>query len=300
MIITNQFNLPQTLVDACKRDHTLQPNEYRVTSLLNGIREILLTRRHDHEIEVDVSEMIWAIFGRAVHSIFERQASPDYFKEERLYCEFGDYTLSGQFDEYHIDGMELNDFKVSSIYKVKLGEFDDWRKQQLIYAYLLMRHSIPVCRGKVTALLRDWTPYKARQDKDCPPLQVYIKEFAFNEQDIHDIEAFIEITFAEIDRWKNEPDDSLPVCTPEQRWYRDEKYAVMKEGNKRASRLCESEQDAEKWIEENGKKGNKYRVDLRPGDNIKCMDYCKARQFCSFYHENVADKAMETESAVPF
>ena len=59
MIITNNLNLPQPLVDMAQSEYKLKPNEYRVTSLLKGIRETILERRHQDEIEQDVSDMIW-------------------------------------------------------------------------------------------------------------------------------------------------------------------------------------------------------------------------------------------------
>jgi len=62
MIITNKHGLPQALVDVVAgRDYTPKPGHYTVTTLLKGIREIFLTRRHYHDIEVDVSDMIWSI-----------------------------------------------------------------------------------------------------------------------------------------------------------------------------------------------------------------------------------------------
>ena len=61
-----------------KRDYKFEPNEYRVTQLLKGIRETILERRHYHEIEQDVSDMIWLLFGTAVHSIIEHHKEADH------------------------------------------------------------------------------------------------------------------------------------------------------------------------------------------------------------------------------
>ncbi len=305
MIITNKFNLPDALVAAVGGKYEQAENEYRVTSLLNGVRETLLTRRHDHEIEVDVSEMIWAIFGTAVHDIFRRQQSPNHFKEERLFLPVGDFILSGQFDEYYIDGQELNDFKVSSIWKIVNGNFEDWEKQQMIYTYLLMRHGIHPQKAKITALLRDWTPYKARQDQKIPQSQIYIHPITFTAQDIQDVEGFIEERFKVIEAHLNTPDNGLPICTDAERWYSDEKFAVMNGGNKRATKLCDSHNEAEAWIATanaeragGGKKPNDYFIMQRRGVNKKCLDYCHAKNFCNYYLEEVADEMQE--AAIPF
>jgi len=299
MIITNKHGLPQALVDVvASRDYTPRPGHYTVTTLLKGVREIFLTRRHYHEIEIDVSDMIWSIFGTAVHNIFAGKENPDYLKEERLHLPVGDYVLSGQFDEYHIEGMELNDFKVTSVWKVKMGDFDDWLKQQLMYAYLLMRHSIPTTNGKVTAILRDWRygEHLRMKHEGYPARQVYVKKFALKEQDIHDIEGFIEAKFAEIDYYKDTPDNDLPICTPEERWYHGEKYAVMGNKRKSAFRLLDNYDDAEAWIEENGK--GDY-IQRRPGTSIKCERYCDAKKFCNYYLTEVAEPE-DLEEAIPF
>lgn len=294
MIITNNYDLPQALVDVVTaRDYTPKDGHYTVTTLLKGVREIHLTRRHYHEIEVDVSEMIWSIFGTAVHNIFAGKENPDYFKEERLHLPVGDYMLSGQFDEYHIDGMELNDFKVTSVWQVINKNFDDWQKQGLMYAYLLMRHGIPTTIAKITAMLRDWRYSEMKRNKDYPERQVYVKKFVLKEQEIHDIEGFIEAKFAEIDRYIDTPDDDLPVCTPEERWYRGEKHAVMGKNRKSAFRLLDTHEEAEAWMKENGK--GDY-IECRPGTNIKCERYCDASKFCNFYYSEVAPE----EAAVPF
>ena len=42
MIITNKLNLPESFVNMAKQDYIFADNEYRVTSLLKGIRETIL------------------------------------------------------------------------------------------------------------------------------------------------------------------------------------------------------------------------------------------------------------------
>ena len=64
MIITNNLKLPAPFVNMAQRDYIYEPNEYRVTSLLKGVRETILERRHDAEIERDVSDMVWLFSAR--------------------------------------------------------------------------------------------------------------------------------------------------------------------------------------------------------------------------------------------
>ena len=71
MKITNKLNLPQPFVDAVTREYQYKDKQYSVTAILKDVREILLTRRHNDEIEQDVADMIWLIFGTAVHKVLE-------------------------------------------------------------------------------------------------------------------------------------------------------------------------------------------------------------------------------------
>lgn len=64
MKLTNELNLPQPFVDAATSDYQYTDKRYSVTSVLKGTREAILQRRHSEEIETDVSEMVWAIFGQ--------------------------------------------------------------------------------------------------------------------------------------------------------------------------------------------------------------------------------------------
>ena len=134
MIITNKLNLPESFVNMAKQDYIFADNEYRVTSLLKGIRETILERRHFNEIEQDVSDMIWLLFG-TVHGILEHQQEGDNeIKEERIKVTIGDYLLSGQFDLYNDETKTITDYKTCSVWKVIFGDYSDWRRQTLIYA----------------------------------------------------------------------------------------------------------------------------------------------------------------------
>lgn len=98
MIITNKLGLPAPLVSLAQEEYESAENEYRVTSLLRGVRETILEKRHRHEVERDVADMIWLLFGKAVHGILEQHAEQDdELKEMRIKVPVcgGLYILSG-------------------------------------------------------------------------------------------------------------------------------------------------------------------------------------------------------------
>jgi len=286
MIITNKLGLPKPLVDIAQSDYKYAPNEYRVTSLLKGIRETILERRHHSEIEQDVSDMIWLLFGTAVHSVLEKhQEGDNEIKEARLKIPIGDYTLSGQFDLYNAETKTVTDYKTCSVWKVIYGEYEDWRKQLLIYSYMLQSIGFPVEKAEIIALMKDHSKSQAKIKADYPKQPVRKITFTFTEKDFAEIESWLHQRFEEIAKAEKLPDDELPLCTPEERFNSGDKFAVMKKGRKTALRVLDSMEDAENWMATNG---GDY-IETRKGEDKKCQDYCSACEFCNYYKEVVAN-----------
>jgi hypothetical protein len=285
MIITNKLGLPKPLVDMAQSDYKYAPNEYRVTSLLKGIRETILERRHHDKIERDVSDMIWLLFGTAVHSVLEKHQEGDQeIKEARLKIPIGDYILSGQFDLYNAETKTITDYKTCSVWKVIYGEYEDWRRQLLIYAYMLQSIGFPVEKAEIIALMKDHSKSQAKIKADYPKQPVRKITFTFTEKDFAEIESWLHQRFEEIAKAEKLPDDELPLCTPEERFNSGDKFAVMKKGRKTAMRVLDSMEDAKYWMATNG---GDY-IETRKGEDKKCMDYCSACEFCNYYKEVVA------------
>ena len=283
MIITNELNLPQAFVQMAQRDeYETANNEYRVTSLLKGIRETELERRHSHEIKRDVSDMVWLLFGTATHSILERQKEGDReIKETRLKMKMDGIVLSGQFDLYNEEEERITDYKTASVWKIIYGNYEDWRRQLLIYAYMLRDAGFPVKRGRVVAFLKDHNKRDAKVKAGYPKLPVQPVDFTFSERDFQEIEVWLKEKVAEVKRARELPDDRLPLCTQEERFNSGDKYAVIKKGRKTALRVLDSKEEAEQWMASNG--GDS--IEIRPGEDKKCQDYCAAKEFCSYYKE---------------
>jgi len=93
MIITNNQGLPRALVEAVKRD-THKGADYSASALTKSPRALWLERRHGDEITKDASEMVWALFGSAVHAVLERADNEHRLTEEYLTAEIAGKTLS--------------------------------------------------------------------------------------------------------------------------------------------------------------------------------------------------------------
>ena len=279
MRITNIYNLPAPLVKMAQREYKCEPNEYRVTSLLKGVRETILERRYYDEIEKDVSEMIWLLFGTAVHGVLENQQSEENeITEQRLKVQIGDYILSGQFDLYNKDTGIITDYKTASVWKIIFGDYSDWRRQTLIYAYMLRQKGYNVKGAEIIAILKDHTKRDAKYKKDYPKLPVRKIEFWFTENDFAEIEQWLIKRFEEIAEAEKLPDNALPLCTAEERFNSD-KYAVMKKGRKTALRVFDDRKEAEDYLKNVG--GDE--IEIRLGEDKKCADYCNVNKFCEYY-----------------
>jgi len=69
------------------------------------------------------------------------------------------------------------------------------------------------------------------------------------------------------------------LCTAEERYNSGPRYAVMKKGRKTALRVLDTREAAEEWMATGG--GD--FIEERPGEDKKCLEYCAAAAFCSYY-----------------
>lgn len=287
MKITNKLVLPSPFVEAVSRDYQYKDKQYSVTALLKGVREAILQRRHNDEIEQDCSEMAWAIFGTAVHSILENaQEMADELKETKLITELPNgYKLSGVFDLYKESTATVIDYKTATVWKVIYNDWEDYRKQLLIYCWQLRQIGFEANSGEIVAFLKDHSKSKAKYDSSYPQQPIYIKHFDFTENDFKEIEAFIIDRFEIIEACENLTDDELPICTPVERWHKDDTYAVKKEGRKTAIKVCNSSEEAYAYIADNNL-DSKHYVEERLGADTKCEEYCSSCEYCSYWRQS--------------
>ena len=288
MKITNKMGLPKSFVEMATRDYEYKPKQYSVTSLLKGVRETILQRRYHHEIEEDVADMIWMLWGQAVHHILEQQPEEDCeLKEEYLKVHITDgYYLTGLFDLYNNEEGKVTDYKTASVWKVIHDDFKEWRKQLLIYCWMMRKSGFEANKGEVVAILKDHSKSKAERDKDYPQHPVFKKAWEFTDYEFEEIEEWILDKFLEIKKAEEMPDNELPICTPEERWAEPETFAVKKKGRKSALRVLNSYEDAEDWMQNTGK--GEY-IEHRPGKDKKCPNYCSVAEFCDYYQEQLRE-----------
>lgn len=284
MIIENKLELPEALVKAVSLDKHNGENEISATTLLKGVKEILITDRHWDELVADVSDNVWALFGTAIHALLEKE-SPDTFTEEKFWSKIGDWNVTGRVDCYDMSKEIIFDYKCTSAWKIVFKNFSDWEMQGKIYAWLLKQKGLNVKECRFIALLRDFSETESLRNADYPKCQIYVHRFEITEEDLAETEKFIKEKLEQLSAYKDTPDDSIPECSEEERWADKTKYAVMKEGRKTAVKVFEEKADAENMVKE---LGDKHYVEERKGKDKKCTRYCPCASFCHYFKEKYA------------
>lgn len=273
MIITNHSGLPQALVRAVENDdYTRGKADISVTGLLKPPRMVALERRHASELTEDVSDRIWALFGKCAHKILEESGTG--FKEHRLFTTCLGWVVSGQLDMMN-DG-RIEDWKITSSWSVKEGYKPEWEHQLNLYALLARSHGLAVNGLRIITILRDWSKLEARRNEDYPRSNCQVFDIPLWPED--KAQAYLE----ERVRLHQAAQTELPACSKEDRWAKDTTWAVMKHGAKRASKVFTEPLGAQRMASE---KGPEYMVDMRPGENTRCQSYCAAAPYCEQWKE---------------
>lgn len=287
MIVENPQELPEALVKAVSLEKHNGENELSATTLLKGVKEIMLTDRHWEELTTDVASNVWALFGTAIHALLERE-SPDTFTEEKFWSKIGDWNVTGRVDCYDMAQEIIFDYKCTSAWKIVFKNFSDWEMQGKIYAWLLKQKGLNVKECRFVAILRDWSATESLRNSDYPASQIYVHKFAITDEDLQQTETFIKEKLDLLTYYKEWKDDDIPECSEEERWADKTKYAVMKEGRKTAVKVCSEKEEADKLVEE---LGDKHYVEERKGKNKKCEGYCPCKDFCHFYKQCSAENS---------
>ena len=279
MKVTNRLHLPEAFVKAVSVERHNKSGCYSATTLNKGTKEIILQERHWDEFTVDAADSVWATFGTAVHAIMEKYEDGN-FHEEKFDIAVSKSRVTGVVDSYDMERGIINDWKTASVYKIMKGDFPDWYKQGMTYAWLLKQNGLDVRRCRFIALLKDHSMTKAKTDHTYPQSPVFVYEFEVTPEELEQAGERIVAKVKAIEAAETQADDDIEPCTAEERWADGEKWAVMKNGRKTAVRVFDTEIDAENCA---GELGNSHYVEHRPAVSRKCGDYCLCKDFCSFY-----------------
>jgi hypothetical protein len=194
MKLTNVHKIPETFVNVLKRPtYSKGKANLSATQLLNSPKIVALTKKFEEELEQDVSDMVWSIFGTAIHGVLEHGKDDNHIVEERLHAEVGGWNISGAVDLQIVTGenvISIRDYKTTSAWAV-MNEKIEWEQQLNIYAWLVERNKrVVVDSLGIVAIIRDWSRRDAAKNEDYP--QAPVKELPIKLWPYKEREEFIE------------------------------------------------------------------------------------------------------------
>lgn len=254
-------------------------SDFSVTELIKPPRITQLEKRYNDDIEVDCSDRLWSVFGSAVHNIFDKHSNDESKTEERFFVDILKKKVGGQVD--HFENNIISDYKVTSAYSILYGsKIAEWETQLNCYAYILTENGHTISELQIIAILRDWSRRDALLNENYPQIPIVvipIKLWSAEEQYEYLCNRVRLHTSCE-----KLKDSMLPECSKEERWQSPNKYAIMKEGGKRAVKVFDDFKSAEDWIELQNDK-NYLMIKKREGVATRCKDYCTCKNFCNQY-----------------
>ncbi len=290
MKYTNKYNIPNEIIRSLENDSYSDGGaDFSATGLLQPPRIRMLKKIHEPKITTDVSDRIWILLGQSVHNILERanENSKENLTEQRMFVDIDRYKISGQADTIAIEDKILKDYKVTSVWSVISALKDgkpEWEQQLNIYAYLYKQtFKQDISALNIIAIMRDWNKSGMLRNKDYPKCSVAVIPIPlWNEEEQLEFirERIDKHTDAEV-IW--DALGELPKCTPEERWAKPDKYAVMKKGRKSALRLLPTEEQAKEYIGDQD-----LSIEFRKGVSTRCEGYCEVSQFCNQYRESMS------------
>jgi len=271
MKITNKYGLPPAIYNSCSQVFDLTPKgTFRVSELTSPPQQYYLKRKHFSELTDDASSRLWALLGTAVHYVTEKHSPDGSLPEENLAVEFGGRIIKGRADLIH--GEELHDYKITSVWSYIFGDKPEWETQLNLYAWIANQTGHNITRLIVYAILRDWQTSKSH-DADYP--EIPFAEIGIPMWSRGKVEAWLMDKIMEFEAETPRP------CTPEERWEKPTKYAVMKKGQKKAVKLFDNAEDATTMAYNTT---NLY-IEERHGSRIRCESYCIVKDFCPQYKD---------------
>ena len=276
MILTNKHNLPEVLANFARaKRYDRGDASFSITQLINSPRIVAYEKRYAEQIEQDLSDLMFSLLGNAVHAVLDSYSDQNnVISEQRLFCHVNGFRISGQIDRQVLvpGGRIIEDWKVTSAWAV-MSEKIEWEHQLNAYAFLV-RSTIAdgdVQGLKINAIIRDFSRRQAEKVPGYPAApvhQVDIPLWTFEQQK--------DYIYGRLAAHAQALMDEPPVCTPAERWEKPPMVAVQKVGAKRAWKLVPTMEEAEPLL-----KAGMEAV-LRPGESVRCLNYCKVRKFCDF------------------
>jgi hypothetical protein len=275
MKYTEAKGLPPALLSLLTEQRKPSPDRFSVTSLVDSPQIRQLRLRYWDQIEMDPLDGMWMLFGRLLHGKLEEHAGDNALTEEKLIMDVGGgQVVVGVPDYYDAEGGgTIWDYKFCSVYAAKDDIKREWIAQLNLYALLLEEVAgFSVNHLRLAMMFRDWSAAKAKREEGYPPRIKVVKVPLWSKSERAD---YLAIRLLAHRVAGATGDDSLPPCADCERWATEPVFAVIEKGKKRATKLHETREEADKHAASIG-----AEVVERPKEYRRCQDYCDVAAFC--------------------
>jgi hypothetical protein len=216
-----------------------------VTQLQQPLKVFVLWQRHDTDIILKASDLIFILFGSAMHEVLRKGANnlDSILSEKRLEWDFEGYRITGGYDAFEV-GLEdniLTDHKATTVSTWIYGDrVKDFTHQLNCYKLLAELNGYPpITKLLVDYFFRDWSKMEniRRQEKNkkYPPIGSFEEEMKVMTNS--ETNQYIRDQIQEMVGALSMEDDEIPPC--EKRWKND----------------------------------------------IRCKHYCEVNKWCNYYKE---------------
>ena len=310
MVYSNQLNLDLGIalwLASDTYDHSEDPYEISVTTLINPLKQTILARRVKAEDAIqDISGFVKSRIGTAIHDAIEitwldperrtralrALGHPEgiikrivvnqepkgneipVYVEQRVKKKVGKWTVSGKFDI--VFNGEVGDYKSQSIYGfMKANKETIHRKQGSLYRWL-NPDKITKNTMKIHNIILDYSAAQSYQDgypSSATPTTIY------NLASYEETDKFVRKQLSELERLMDAPESEMEECTEEDLWMDPPKFKYYKnpeKGKKRSTKNFDNHSDAIQYRAKNGGIGD---IDIVYGEVKRCR-FCPAFTVC--------------------
>lgn len=303
-------------------DYINDPKYISVTTLMRPIRQIVLAQRiPPAERTADVEDFIARAVGHALHDSMEKAWTKGYarslkllgtpqhvidtilinptdeevaakpgcipiYLEQRAFREHEGFKIGGKEDMI-TEGI-VNDTKSTSVWGwVKGTRMQDHILQMSLYRWVEAQRTdggkprITEDFGRVNYIFTDWSKAQAKSVDGYPPRRVMSKDVPL--LSLHETEHWVDNKLAQIDHYRDKPEDQIPECTDEELWRSDPVFKFYLDPTKasdptaRCTKRFDNKADADAFM---ASKGGRGIVKTVPGE-VKACGYCPAFDGCT-------------------
>ena len=291
MKITNNYNMPLIAEAYCRNKFSQEIpvawDSIGVTALIDSAWKAHLTRLHQDDLTVDVRDIWFAFQGEMKHEALEKVPLWNALTGKLVLpipFRGGAIKLRGIPDL--LTPFTVTDHKTSKVAAVWYMEKDKHVEQLNLYKYLVEKvFQMPINRLVVNMFFNNWEMLRAGKDNypEAPSLSYEVPVWTESEAEAYILSRLL----THFPMEGNLP----PMCSEKERWMSKDTYAVMKKNNRRATKVCDSLEEAEEYSKAKGYElGKTHSLEPRKGVDRRCVGFCFVNKYCPYWQENYAGK----------